>query len=267
MKFVSERIDHVKIANGYCVRCGNFGKLKKDHVPPQCASKPSPMLQKTISEYFSNTRVPPIKAKSGTTFRTICHNCNSNILGSMDAEIGRVTTEFIEKLNDYFSGKFFYKNYISLKFDADKFLRAMIGHLLAATSVKDCMKPIVDSPFYTPLRNFVLGRNPDIGATHNIYYWFYPFRKQITAQSVTFYNNGHHSICSCLHFFPISFLVTLKEQGTFPIHATEMTQYDQSLHFNMTTANIDYASFPFVGLKNNQFMMVISGHTCVSYPK
>ncbi|MEF6254157.1 hypothetical protein U9868_25135, partial [Escherichia coli] len=60
---------------------------------------------------------------------------------------------------------------------------------------------------------------------------------------------------------------TLKEQGTFPIHATEMTQYDQSLHFNMTTANIDYASFPFVGLKNNQFMMVISGHTCVSYPK
>lgn len=86
----------------------------------------------------------------------------------MDAEIGRVTTEFIEKLNDYFSGKFFYKNYISLKFDADKFLRAMIGHLLAATSVKDCMKPIVDSPFYTPLRNFVLGRNPDIGATHNI---------------------------------------------------------------------------------------------------
>ncbi len=105
MKFVSERIDHVKIANGYCVICGNFGKLKKDHVPPQCASKPSPMLQKTISEYFSNTRVPPIKAKSGTTFRTICHNCNSNILGSMDAEIGRVTTEFIEKLNDYFSGK------------------------------------------------------------------------------------------------------------------------------------------------------------------
>ncbi len=33
MKFVSERIDHVKIANGYCVICGNFGKLKKDHVP------------------------------------------------------------------------------------------------------------------------------------------------------------------------------------------------------------------------------------------
>ncbi|HCD2515365.1 chaperonin [Citrobacter freundii] len=267
MKFISERNEHVRIDNGYCVICGNFSKLKKDHVPPQCASKPSPMLQKTIFEYFSNAHVPPIKAKNGTTFRTICHDCNSQLLGSMDAEIGRVTSEFIKKLNDYFVGKFFHHNYISFEFDAYKFLRAMIGHLLAATSVKDCMLPIVDSPFYTPLRSFVLGKNLDIDTTHNIYYWFYPFKRQITAQSVGFFNDGHFCICSCLHFFPISFMVTLKEQGTYPVHATEMKLSDNYLHFNMTTANIDYASFPFVSLKGNQMSMLSSGHTCVSYTK
>ncbi|MEF3574085.1 chaperonin, partial [Citrobacter freundii] len=64
MKFISERNEHVRIDNGYCVICGNFSKLKKDHVPPQCASKPSPMLLKTIFEYFSNAHVPPIKAKN-----------------------------------------------------------------------------------------------------------------------------------------------------------------------------------------------------------
>ncbi len=88
-----------------------------------------------------------LKLKWYNFFVLFVADCNSQLLGSMDAEIGRVTSEFIKKLNDYFVGKFFYHNYISFEFDAYKFLRAMIGHLLAATSVKDCMLPIVDSPF------------------------------------------------------------------------------------------------------------------------
>jgi hypothetical protein len=267
MKKISERNEHVKLEKGYCVICGQYGQLKKDHVPPQCALKPTALLQKTITEYFSSKDIPPIKARNGTVFKTICYDCNSKVLGSMDAEIGRVTSEFTKQLIKYFNGHMFYGNNIAIKFDAIKFLRAMTGHVLAATSVKECLTPIADSPFYTPLRDFVLGKDINISETHNFHYWFYPLKRQVTAQTVGFYNNGYFSICSCVHFYPIAFQITLKSQSTAPSHAYELKPTDEYLHFNMSTHNIDYVTFPFINLKGNQLSLITSGLTCVSYPK
>lgn len=69
---ISERIRHVRIEEGYCLICGQFGKLSKDHVPPQSAITLTPMLQKTITEWWGNNNVRPIDAVSGTVFKTIC---------------------------------------------------------------------------------------------------------------------------------------------------------------------------------------------------
>lgn len=48
---ISERIKHVRIEQGHCLICGQFGKLSKDHVPPKSAVTLTPMLQKTITEW------------------------------------------------------------------------------------------------------------------------------------------------------------------------------------------------------------------------
>ncbi|ELE9039844.1 chaperonin [Enterobacter cloacae] len=266
MSKITERLKHVRIDEGYCNICGNFGRLTRDHVPPKSACKPEKMLQKSVVEYFSLSEVRPLDAKIGTTFKTICIKCNNDLLGSLDNEIGKVTKEFTLLLKHYFKGTPFPSNIISFKADVVAFTRAMVGHLLAATSVTDCQNPPVDSPFYTPLKQFVLGKNEDIHATHDFYYWFYPHKLQITAQTVGFYNNGHNCVCSCLHFYPLAFLITQAGQGTFPAHATQLTMNDKKLYFNMTSSNFKYVSFPFVPLEGNQMTLMSSGHTCVSYP-
>lgn len=266
MSKITERHKHVRIKEGYCNICGSFGKLTKDHVPPKSAYKPERMLQKSVVEYFTAEEVRPLNAHFGTTFKTVCIKCNNELLGSLDNEIGKVTKEFNSQLKNYFNGIKFPFDTISIKADVVSFTKAMVGHLLAATSTKDCLKPPVETPLYTPLKEFVLGRNKEIHATHDFYYWFYPHKLQITAQTVGFFNNGHHSICACLHFFPIAFMVTKAGEGTFPAHATKLTMGDKNLYFNMTLDNLRYVSFPFVPLEGNQFTMFSSGHTCVSYP-
>ncbi len=267
MSKVSERLKHAKIEEGYCVICGSFGKLSKDHVPPRCATVIQPMFQKTVSEHYFSEEVKPLNAHAGVTFKTICESCNGKLLGSLDLEIKKPVEKFITLIRQYLNGTHFYGNIIPVPFDAIPFLRAMVGHLLAATSVEVCKKGPIDSDFFTPLRKFVLGENKNIEDTHDFYYWFYPNRTQITAQLISFFNNGHLCHCSCMHFFPLAFLITFKEEGTYPTHATKLDTTDRNLYFNMTQSNLDYVTFPFVPLKGNQISLITDGFTSASYPQ
>lgn len=263
---ISERIRHVRIEEGYCLICGQFGKLSKDHFPPQSAITLTPMLQKTITEWWGNDNVRPIDAISGTVFKTICKQCNNKVLGSRDHYISEVTKNFTDQLKLYVTHANALSNYIKVPFNSVEFTRAMIGHLIAASSVEECKEPLVDTPFFTPLRKYVLRETENFEDTHDLYYWFYPKRAQITARHILFHNNGHNCYCSTIHFFPISFLVTFKGEGTFPAQATKLELKDRNLHFNVSMGNSDYVSFPFAPLKGNTLVLFNSGHTCVSYP-
>lgn len=265
----TERFKHYgeKVFYGYCNICGKHSELKRDHVPPKCAITLEPSLQKTVSEFFHTSEpVTPAKAKSGAYFKTICFQCNSKVLGGLDISIKNVTEIFKEKILRYMKGNQI-NNYIMVPVDSTSFTRAMIGHILSATSVGDCLTEPVNSPFYTPLRDYVLGKSSSYESTHDIYYWFYPHRMHISAQSVTFLNQGHIAFMCVLHFFPIGFILTVKEQGTYPAHANQLKITDRNLIFNMTPSNLQFTTFPFVGLKGNQICAFNSGHTCVTYPQ
>ncbi|ETS32228.1 chaperonin [Photorhabdus temperata] len=266
MTKISERQKPNGITHGYCNICGKYDLLTKDHVPPKCAITLGPVLQKTVSEFFHTSEpVKPLNAKNGAYFRTICRHCNNYVLGGLDKSIEDVTKEFKSKLELYLTGTQM-NPVIRIPFDSLSFTKAMIGHILSATSVEDCRNEPVDSPFYTPLKNFVLGKTSSFEDTHDIYYWFYPHRMHISAQSVAFMNQGHVAFMCALHFFPIGFIITVKEQGTFPAHASSLNLKDTHLVFNMTTKNYEFTTFPFVGLKGNQMYALSNGHTCVSYP-
>lgn len=266
MAKISERWKHNGISEGYCNICGQYGLLTKDHVPPKCAITLGPVLQKTVSEYFNSKEpIKPLSAKNGAYFRTICSYCNNEVLGALDKSIEHVTKSFKFQLNKYMNGLNL-SPFIRVAFDSVSFTKAMIGHILSATSVEDCKKEPVESAFYTPLKEYVLGRKSSYEETHDIYYWFYPHRMHISAQSVAFLNQGHISTVCALHFFPIGFIITLKDRGTYPAHSSKLDLKDKSLTFNMTSINHEFTTFPFIGLKGNQMYALSNGHTCVSYP-
>lgn len=51
-----------------------------------------------------------------------------------------------------------------------EYIRAMVGHILAATSEDECKLEQRDSPYFTPMKNLVLGQTYSIDDTHDIYY-------------------------------------------------------------------------------------------------
>ncbi len=128
---ISERFKHTKINNGYCLICGGFGKLSIDHVPPQGSVTITRVEQKHIFE-MSGAKVNSIKgvrSPNGSKFKTICHKCNSEILGANDVEVASVTKKLTEKIKRYYSDINAPINFVSIDINALKYSRAMIGHI------------------------------------------------------------------------------------------------------------------------------------------
>jgi len=265
-KNISERFKHVKIINGYCVICGEFGKLSQDHVPPKGSITISKTEQRHITEMMGakSAKVKGLKSQNGSKFKTICAKCNNEHLGENDYEISLVNKLLTTKIKDHISTPI--NNYIQVQVSAINYARAMIGHILSATSVEECKKPIIESPYFDPLREFVLGNDLALDNSHDIYYWFYPFSMHISSKMVGFRNNGHLACLSLLSFYPIAFMVTKKSNGIFPVHARKLQLTDSNLVLNLTSHGFEFAEFPFIELKGDQIMALSDYQSIVSYP-
>lgn len=265
---ISERVRHTKIINGYCLICGEFGKLSIDHVPPQGSVTITKVEQRHISE-MSGTKAKSIKgvrSPNGSKFKTICHKCNSEVLGANDDEVSKVCKSLTKKINAYYSDINNPFNLISVDINPLKYARAMIGHILSATSVVECKTAPVETAYFAPLKEFILGNDKALDETHDIYYWFYPHNRHLSAKYVYFYNQGHSTGLSLLSFFPVAFLVTPKGQGIYPTHAHKLTFQDDKMYLSLSSHNMEYADFPFGVLKGNQMYFLTDYQTIISYP-
>ncbi|WP_434339545.1 metal-binding protein [Motilimonas cestriensis] len=267
-KNISKRFAHTRIKQGYCLICGSFGRLSPDHVPPKGAITITKVEQRHISEVIGMvpSDVKGVPSPNGSKFKTICHECNNSHLGGNDGEVARVCKYLTLKIQDYFRYVDHPYNFIVTDVDSIKFARAMVGHILAATSIEECKKPPEYSPYFQPLKNFVLGDNSALNDSHDIYYWFYPFKRHVSAKCVAFYNEGHLSLISLLSFFPIAFMITKKNEGTYPAHASKLTLGDERLVLDLSSLGYSYSAFPFHGLKGNQMYALTDFQTIVSYP-
>lgn len=267
---ISERIAHTKITQGYCLICGKYGVLTFDHVPPQGSITITKVEQRHITEtagFVSGNGVKGIESSNGSKFKTLCKTCNGlHVGGDNDTEIARVCKLLTSKIKDYFNIPTSPYTEISVEVDAIKFCRAMIGHILAATSVKECKVEPESTPYFDPLKRFVLGDDDALVDTHEMYYWFYPSSRHVSAKNIAFFNEGNLAISSHLHFFPIAFMVTEKNKGIFPWHAREFRLDDTVLRINMSSQGLPYAEFPFHGLHGNQMMFLDGSTAIVSYP-
>jgi hypothetical protein len=267
-KKISKRFEHTKIVNGYCLICDKHGPLSFDHVPPKGSITITKVEQRHIVEMMGlgASKVKGVVSMNGSKFKTICHDCNNRLLGGNDDEIARVCKSLTMKIKDYFQFADNPSTFCYTEVNAKKFARAMIGHILAATSIKECEKEPEYSPYFQPLKDFVLGDDAAIQDTHDIYYWFYPFNKHMSAKFVNFYNDGHIATVSLLSFFPLAFMVTKKNEGTYPAHSRQLLLTDQVMYLDLSYRGHEFSEFPFHLLKGNQMMVFSDFQTIVSYP-
>ena len=265
---ITKRFEHTRIKEGYCLICGCYGRLSIDHVPPKGAVVITKVEQRHITEMIraESTRIKGVVSSNGAKFKTICHSCNNRHLGGNDSEIANVCKKLTTKINKYYESPFGLFRSIKVELNTIKFTRAMVGHILAATSVNDCRNKPMYSPFFKLLQNFVLGDDTAMSATHDIYYWYYPFDKHLSAKCVGFWNKGHSVTLSLLSFFPIAFMVTEKNRGIYPSHARKLELCEREMILNLSTEYIEYAEFPFHGLKGNQMMVMTDYQTIISHP-
>ncbi|WP_421285400.1 hypothetical protein [Aeromonas veronii] len=268
MSKISERVRHVKIRDGYCLICGEFGTLSIDHVPPQGSITVTKVEQRHIMEMMGAEArsIRGVSSTNGSKFRTICSNCNSNILGGNDGEIADVHRKLTNKIRNYFQNPTSPYNTVSVDIAPIKYARAMIGHILSATSVTECKVPPQESSYFDPLKRFVLGDDHAISETHDIHYWFYPYDRHLSAKCVGFLNQGHSTVLSLLSFFPIAFLVTPKNEGIYPTHAARLDLTSNKLVLDLSSYNIHFSDFPFSELRESQMCLLTDYQTIVSYP-
>ncbi|MBJ7556414.1 hypothetical protein [Marinomonas spartinae] len=253
---------------GYCQICGEFGVLTKDHVPPKAAISLTKVEQKLMTEVYGQAselkKIKGVIGKNGSTFKTICAECNNSKAGGVnDEEVSRVYKKLHELIFQHFSNPHSISNTIAVDVDSKRFLRAMIGHILSATSAQLCREPLKRDDKDQLLRDFVLGDGLSLSENYDIYYWYYPFRRHISTRWVAFRNQGHTTAVSSLSFFPLAMLITNKNEGIYPAQARKLTLESNHIYLDITARNLEYATFPFCSLKGDQ-LMVFNESVCIT---
>jgi len=92
-----------------------------------------------------------VKSTNGSKFKTICKHCNSSHLGTNDQEVARIYEGISKRIKNYFLTANSPVNQVHMPFNGLRFCRAMVGHVLSATSVKECLQEPAAIPYFAPL--------------------------------------------------------------------------------------------------------------------
>ena len=205
----------IGLPRGYCRICGLERELTEDHVPPKRGGN--------VGSVVVTCGGHQTWSQNGIYFRTICVDCNSQVLGlEADKEYSRVFKE-AEGYARYLS--VYPKGIIDVGANGHLFLKSILGHLLAASvpdnDVESLKKPLDYSPFFETIRQFVLGRGV-LGDRIICNYWFYGSEvtrlNQYFLNSPDFINHPKlHVMGSTFKAFPFGFwIVDLKASTIAP---------------------------------------------------
>lgn len=184
-------------------------------------------------------------------------------------EIKRVADELGRKVKQHFLSYSSPYNYVSVKLNVKDYLKGIVGHILSSTSSKSCLQPIVDSEFYTPLREFVLGERDTIEDKYNIYYWFYPHRFNISGSGFGLAQVGKDGavIGGVLYFFPVAIFIGTKEEIIPQLETrSRLLMSDESIHLNLSSKYYHESVFPFMSLMGMTFLLLSDSEITASYP-
>ena len=237
--------------NGYCVICGQYGKLTKDHVPPKACNNDSEIVLRT----FNNDKHCHDKNfKRGVHFKTICEKCNNELLGAQyDPELVRLSREITNIALSVSSNYIILPPEILVFIKPQRVARAIIGHFLAAHSLKEAKDGVHWSPFNNALREYFLSTTAHLPEGVDIYFWLYPNRRQVIMKhwvKATLGNVNNTSLYGgILKFLPLGFLILWEKPAILLNNLTTLVQHksmdmDETCQVRINLANFPPSNFP-----------------------
>ena len=183
-----------------CNICTKKRKLSRDHVPPKSCFN--------TGSFECNTMFPEVvdytqKSQNGIKFRTICEQCNNELLGQYD----KALKTFFDFICQIVTSTIKLPYRVTYSGEINKITRSVIGHMLA-------MRPdFIESPIENSLRQYFLNPGNKRPTDWNLHFAVYPYNSiQILRDSFCAEVIGKTTfppdIISILKFFPMSFILS-----------------------------------------------------------
>lgn len=197
-------------AVGHCNICDSHTKLTEDHVPPKGTLGIPQADLFHIVELLSGQR--PIGKKkgrlmqNGVKFRSLCARCNSALLGAQyDPEL----IKFSNSVHMFLKSAISIPEVASVEIKPGLVARSVLGHLFAIG-----IERREKTPMLAAAAQFFEDVNLPIPDGMEIYYWVYPYKRQLAVRDgalLTDFFKSPPIVFWCLKYFPLGFMITWDE--------------------------------------------------------
>ncbi|MYN47636.1 hypothetical protein GTP23_21575 [Pseudoduganella sp. FT93W] len=216
---------------GFCVICGRFGELTRDHVPPRgCAQIANAVLSRlTMGAPGEGQPRNTIYIQGGLKFQTQCATCNNERLGlHFDPEL----KHFVDGMHvgmQAVARNVVLPRIIRLEANLHLVARSIIGHVLAAHSANDTQIWRQDIGASESLRQYFLHPDRAFPEEWRLYCWPYLSRKQVILRHASWMDVSLSSPAQktvyghVLKFLPFGFWLVHNQPMEFVIDALDIT--------------------------------------------
>ncbi|WP_331345530.1 hypothetical protein [Cellvibrio sp. UBA7661] len=251
---LNKRVNTWGATTGYCAICRSFGQLTQDHVPPKGCGNVKDVTLQTLLQHMVRSKIKR-HSQHGVQFRTLCSNCNNNLLGARyDPELIRLYNSVSELGDKVRQNKTYLPRNFFCEIKPQRLVRAVVGHLLAAHSINFLSNGDKLPPFYDSLSKYFLGESEHFPENIEIYYWFYPYRSYKVAKStaVASLSWSGYLFGDVIKFFPVAFWLVMDKPAHINIPhnlllVDKTMDIDSKVEFQLNlknTPNVNYPEMP-----------------------
>ena len=223
---------------GSCAICGEYGTLTRDHVPPKgCGNVSDVVIRDVYGTSYKQER-KPVTSQGGLHYKTLCSICNSTLLGT---EYDPALISVSQAIEDYLGSAA--KIGLSLpisqrfQFQPNRFIRSILGHLLAANAINDVESTVRKAPLDAVLRGFVLNPSALLDERVSVYYWLYPYRPKVIMKHCGLGFMGARGELIYGHvfkFFPFGFWVVWNESENISARRIKLPRLDKYVSIDIS---------------------------------
>ncbi len=232
-----------------CNICGHILPLTWDHVPPKFCFNDISVKYNSMMQMHSIDRKSSI-SQNGIKFRTICDNCNNNLLG---AEYDREYKKLVDCLYSLYITPGEIGQYVIIQgLKINRIARAIVGHMLASR------EDYTSNKFESELRNFFLDKNALPPKNMKLLYYTYIYNTIMIIRDIVPNKIGNldydvpDCFMSCLNTFLMAFILADKCENTCGL-------YDM---FQLCTNDIDEE----IDFKVDLLSYLYPNHKCARHP-
>jgi hypothetical protein len=229
----THRINTKGPLRGQCNVCGEIGKLTEDHTPPKSCRGLADAELNSLHDKLSAVGErwhAPRRFQAGVCYRTLCERCNGLLGTNYDPALAAMCAQ----VRGIAGSSLVLPQEIELDISPGAVMRSVLGHLSAQGVDRYAKGPITE-----PLRDYILDESAPLPTTLRVYYWFYPYRRQVLIRDAASMSIKSDAVFGfwLMKFFPLAFFVTIDEPNG-PIYP--MAHFDDYRNAHAKTSGQKY---------------------------